>query len=246
MIEIILAIDIIDAKCVRLSQGDFSRVKTYSADPVSIAQWFESYGLKRVHLVDLDGAKTGSVANLKVLEAIATKTDLKIDFGGGLKNMEDIRRVFEAGASIATVGSLAVRDPSLMSRILHMYGSQKILLGADVRHRRLAIDGWQTETALEIEPFLSEYSAGGGRQVFVTDIKRDGLLGGPSIDLYKTIAEKVPRVDLIASGGIATMNDIDELENIGCKGAIIGKAVYEGKISLERLAGRNRQTATHL
>lgn len=243
MIEIIPAIDIINGKCVRLSQGDFTRVKTYSDDPVSVALRFEDCGLKRVHMVDLDGAKRGSITNLKVLEAVAKETDLKIDFGGGLKSEEDFRRVFDAGASIATVGSLAVTDPNLLLRMLHLYGPSRILLGADVRGVKLAINGWHTDTDLHVIPFLSAFISDGGEQAFVTDIGRDGLLRGPSTALYTEIVRKVPALKLIASGGVGSARDIDKLERIGCQGVIIGKAIYEGTISLADLTARNRPIA---
>ncbi len=241
MIEIIPAIDIINGKCVRLSQGDFATVKTYSDDPVSVVRQFEACGLKRLHMVDLDGAKSGTISNRHVLETVAKATNLKIDFGGGLNTAEDFRKVFEAGASIAAVGSLAVKDPALLLRMLHLYGPKRILLGADVRDGKLAINGWQTPTDLDVIPFLSEFIADGGEQAFVTDISRDGLLQGPSTNLYSEIVASLPQLKIIASGGVSTIRDIDDLETVGCSGVIVGKAIYERTISLSDLTNRNKR-----
>ncbi|MBA3786842.1 MAG: 1-(5-phosphoribosyl)-5-[(5-phosphoribosylamino)methylideneamino]imidazole-4-carboxamide isomerase [Acidobacteria bacterium] len=235
MIEIIPAIDLIDGKCVRLSQGDFARKIIYNENPLRVAEEFESFGLKRLHIVDLDGAKNGKVANLKVLETIARETDLTIDFGGGIKTDKDINSVFDAGAAIASVGSVAVREPEKFFAWLEKYGSENILLGADVNNKLLAINGWQTATNLEIIPFLESYYAKGITQVFCTDISKDGLLQGSANELYAEILSVLPQLKLIASGGVSRIEDVYELEKIGCAGVIIGKAIYEGKISLREL-----------
>ncbi len=235
MIEIIPAIDLIDGKCVRLSQGDFAQKKIYSENPLEVAEAFENAGLKRLHIVDLDGAKQGKIANLKILELIARGTNLTIDFGGGIKTDADIKSVFDAGAKIATVGSIAVKNAEKFFAWLELYGSERILLGADVKGEKLAVNGWQMTTEIEILPFLTDYFARGVRQVFVTDVSKDGLLQGTSNELYARILTKLPDLKLIASGGVSSLDDIYELEKIGCAGAIVGKAIYEGKIKLEEL-----------
>ncbi len=240
MIEIIPAIDLIEGKCVRLSQGDFARKKIYSTNPLETAKEFESVGLKRLHIVDLDGAKRGKVTNLKVLETIARNTNLTIDFGGGIKTDEDLKAVFDAGARIASIGSIAVKDKEKFFVWLEKYGSEKILPGADVRGKKLAVSGWQEQTEIEILPFLKEYFAKGITQTFVTDISKDGLLEGPANELYTEILREIPGLKLIASGGVSLMEDIFELEKIGCAGVIIGKAIYEGKIKLEDLSKGKR------
>ncbi|MBA2620561.1 MAG: 1-(5-phosphoribosyl)-5-[(5-phosphoribosylamino)methylideneamino]imidazole-4-carboxamide isomerase [Acidobacteria bacterium] len=237
MIEIIPAIDLIDGKCVRLSQGDFARKKIYRENPLEVAKEFEAVGLKRLHVVDLDGAKNGAVTNLKVLETIARNTDLTIDFGGGIKTDGDIESVFDAGAKMASIGSVAVKNAERFFAWLEQYGGEKILLGADVRNGKLAINGWQTETDLEILPFLKSYYARGAAQIFCTDISKDGLLNGSANELYKDILENLPRINLIASGGVSSIQDIVELEKIGCAGVIIGKAFYEGRIKLSEMYG---------
>ena len=239
MIEIIPAIDLIDGKCVRLSQGDFARKKIYSENPLEIAKEFEAYGLNRLHIVDLDGAKRGKVTNLKVLETIARNTNLTIDFGGGIKTDEDINSVFAAGAAMASIGSIAVKNAERFLAWIEKFGSEKILLGADVKGKHLAINGWQTATEIEILSFLREYFAKGVTQVFVTDISKDGLLQGSANELYAEILREIPDLKLIASGGVSKMEDIYELEKIGCAGVIVGKAIYEGRIKLEDLARRN-------
>jgi phosphoribosylformimino-5-aminoimidazole carboxamide ribotide isomerase len=238
MIEIIPAIDLIDGRCVRLRQGDFAQQKVYRENPLEVAREFENAGLKRLHVVDLDGAKKGKLTNLKVLEEIAGKTKLAVDFGGGIKTAEDIRSVFDAGAAMAGVGSVAVKNQAEFFSWLDRYGGDKILLGADVKDEKLAINGWQTATEIEILPFLSEYSAAGVTQTFVTDISRDGLLAGSSPELYRKILAAVPGIKLIASGGVASLGDIAELEAIGCDGVIVGKAIYEGRITLAELSKR--------
>jgi phosphoribosylformimino-5-aminoimidazole carboxamide ribotide isomerase len=235
MIEIIPAIDLIDGKCVRLQQGDFARKKIYSEDTLAVAEAFESAGLKRLHIVDLDGAKSGRIVNLKTLETIARRTSLTIDFGGGIKTDADIKSVFEAGAQMASVGSVAATDAERFFAWLKEYGAEKILLGADVKGSKLAINGWQTATEIEIVAFLKNYFVRGGRQVFVTDISKDGLLQGTSNTLYAKILTELPGLKLIASGGVSNLEDIRELEKIGCAGAIVGKAIYEEKIKLSEL-----------
>ncbi len=232
MIEIIPAIDVIEGKCVRLTQGDFSRKKVYSANPLETAKEFEQKGIKRLHVVDLDGAKFGKVTNLNVLEEIAANTNLTIDFGGGIKSDDDINSVFDAGAQIATVGSVAVKEPDKFFGWLEKFGGEKILLGADVKAGKIAINGWQKMTEIEILPFLKEYYAKGVTNVFVTDISKDGLLEGTATELYAEILENLPRLNLIASGGVSSSEDIAELEKIGCAGVIIGKAIYEGRIKI--------------
>jgi phosphoribosylformimino-5-aminoimidazole carboxamide ribotide isomerase len=239
MIEIIPAIDLIEGKCVRLAQGDFARAKIYNENPLEVAKAFADAGLRRLHVVDLDGAKNGKVTNLNVLETIAAGTNLTIDFGGGIKTDEDLKAVFDAGAAMASIGSMAVKEPEKFFGWLTAYGGAKILLGADVRGMNLAINGWQTATEIEILPFLREYAARGARRVFVTDISKDGLLAGSANELYAKILREIPALELIASGGVAGIEDIRELEKIGCAGVIVGKAIYEGKIKLEELTGKN-------
>jgi len=235
MIEIIPAIDLIEGKCVRLTQGDFAQRKIYHENPLEAAREFERAGLTRLHVVDLDGARRGRVTNLKVLETIASGTNLTIDFGGGIKRTEDVRAVFDAGAALVGVGSVAVKEPEKFFAWLDEFGGEKILLGADVKDGRLAIDGWQTATEIEILPFLREYFARGVRQCFVTDISKDGLLAGSANELYARILSEIPALELTASGGVSNMEDIIELEKIGCAGVIVGKAIYEGRIKLEEL-----------
>jgi phosphoribosylformimino-5-aminoimidazole carboxamide ribotide isomerase len=235
MIEIIPAIDLIEGKCVRLAQGDFASKKIYNENPLEVAKEFEAIGLKRLHIVDLDGAKRGKIVNLKVLETIAAQTNLAIDFGGGIKTDEDVQSVFDAGAEMASVGSVSVKEPEKFFAWLEKYGSERILLGADVKNNCLAINGWQTTTELEILPFLKNYFSKGVTQVFCTDISKDGLLEGSANELYAQVLEHLPELKLIASGGVSRIEDVFELEEIGCAGVIIGKAIYEGKIKLEEL-----------
>ena len=238
MIEIIPAIDVIDGVCVRLAQGDFATKKIYGENPLIIAEEYESVGLKRLHIVDLDGAKTGKIANLKVLETIAKNTNLTIDFGGGIKTDADLHSVFDAGAAMANLGSIAVRDAEKFFGWLERFGGEKILLGADVKDGKIVINGWQTATEIEVIGFLRNYSERGGTQAFVTDVAKDGLLQGASNELYAKILREIPALKLIASGGVSRIEDINELEKIGCAGAIVGKAIYEGKISLHELTNR--------
>ena len=236
MIEIIPAIDLMDGKCVRLTQGDFARRRIYADDPVEVAKAFENTRLKRLHIVDLDGAKSGIPANLDVLAAIAEATELLIDYGGGIKTDDDIKRVFDAGAEIVNLGSIAVKEPEQFFEWIAVYGSDSILLGADVRDGMLAINGWQTETDFEIISFLRRYYGRGGEQAFVTDIGKDGALQGPAFELYGEIIAAVPDLKLIASGGVSSLDDIRELEKLGCSGVIVGKAIYEGRIALDELS----------
>lgn len=233
--QIIPAIDLIDGKCVRLTQGDYAQKKIYNEDPAEVAKQFEAIGIKRLHLVDLDGARTGKITNLKVLEKIAAETSLQIDFGGGIKKEEDLVAVFNAGAQLATIGSLSVKEPEIFYSLVQKYGAGKFLLGADVKNEKLAVNGWLEETDLSVYDFIAANIEQGVKNIFCTDISKDGMLQGPAIDLYKKIIEKQPGVNLIASGGIANINDIETLKNNGLPGAIVGKAIYEGKISLNDL-----------
>jgi phosphoribosylformimino-5-aminoimidazole carboxamide ribotide isomerase len=233
--QIIPAIDIIDGKCVRLTQGDYSQKTIYNENPVEIAKEFENAGLKRLHLVDLDGAKSGEVKNWKVLENIANHTDMIIDFGGGIKKDKDVDIVLNSGASFATIGSIAVKNPELFKYWIKTYGAELFLLGADVKGENIAIDGWLNTTDITIFDFLEDYIQAGITNIFCTDVSKDGLLQGPSIDLYKRIIEKFPNIFFIASGGVSNVDDLKELEEIGCNAAIVGKAIYEQKIELEEL-----------
>src|SRR5262245_25346115 len=232
---IIPAIDIIDGKCVRLTQGDYSQKKEYSERPLEVAKRFEGVGLKRLHLVDLDGARSGSVKNWKVLEAIAGKTSLLIDFGGGIKTEKDVRIVFDSGARWATVGSIAVTNEDELGKWLLMHGPGSFLLGADVKNEKIAIHGWTETSDIWIYDLLEKYMQRGMRQVFCTDVSKDGKLEGPAVSLYKNIIGKFPDLELIASGGVHAIGDLEELERIGCKGVIIGKAIYENRIKLSEL-----------
>jgi len=234
-IEIIPAIDLIDAKCVRLSQGDYNQKIIYNENPLEVAKMFEDAGIKRLHLVDLDGAKAKHIVNYKVLEAISTRTNLVIDFGGGLKSENDLRIAFLSGASMVTGGSIAVKDRETFLRWIEIYGSEKIILGADAKDKMIAVSGWQEVSELPILDFIESYTSCGIRKVISTDIARDGMLTGPSIDLYKEIIAKFPDLELIASGGIATMKDIYDLDEMGVPGVITGKAIYEGRIKLEEI-----------
>lgn len=237
--EIIPAIDIIDGKCVRLTQGDYQQKTIYNEHPLEVALQFEDAGLKRLHLVDLDGAKAGTVKNWKVLETIAGKTSLIIDFGGGIKKEEDPRIVFECGASFAAVGSIAVKDELEFVKWLMLYGAGKFLLGADVKEEKIAINGWLEKTDLWVYDFIKKYIDHGVGQIFCTDVSKDGKLEGPSIELYKNIISKFPKLHFIASGGVSSIKDLEELSEIGCKGAIVGKAIYEGRIKISELAKLN-------
>ncbi|HEY0274424.1 MAG TPA: 1-(5-phosphoribosyl)-5-[(5-phosphoribosylamino)methylideneamino]imidazole-4-carboxamide isomerase [Chitinophaga sp.] len=246
--ELIPAIDLIDGKCVRLTQGDYAQQKVYNENPLKVAQQFEDLGIRRLHLVDLDGAKKGQVANWKVLETIAGKTGLVIDFGGGVKTGKDLDIIFNSGAAMATIGSVAVKDPALFDGWLQRYGPEKILLGADVKGEQLAVSGWLETTDVSIFDFLAARTTAGVQQVFCTDVAKDGLLQGPSIDLYKRILEVFPQLYFIASGGVAQLKDIDDLRQIGCSAVIVGKAIYEGRITMEELKAfvRRQETIQHI
>jgi len=233
--EIIPAIDIIDGKCVRLTQGDYAQKKVYNEHPLEVARAFEDAGLRRLHLVDLDGAKAGAVKNWKVLETLAGKTGLVIDFGGGIKTASDVEIVFNSGAALATVGSIAVKNGELFVSWLQAYGAERFLLGADVKNEKIAVGGWLETTDRWIYDFIREYLEKGVQQVFCTDVSKDGLLQGPALDLYRNIVGKFPELHFIASGGVSGIDDVYRLEEIGCKGVIIGKAIYEGRIKLSEL-----------
>ena len=233
--EIIPAIDLIDGKCVRLTQGDYQQKKEYSSDPVAVARRFEDQGIRRLHLVDLDGAKQKKVVNLHVLENIATHTQLAVDFGGGVQSDEDLQRVLDAGAQQVTGGSIAVRQPAVFAKWLTRYGADKIILGADAHHRKVAISGWQEQVTTDVVDFISDYQQRGVQYVICTDVAKDGLLQGPSLELYEEIRTKIPTVRLIASGGITTVDDLRQLQRLGVHGAIIGKALYEGNLTLSDL-----------
>ena len=232
--RIIVAIDIIDGKCVRLTRGDFSTKKIYNVDPLEIALKIEANGINYLHLVDLEGAKNKKVENIKVLEKIAWKTKLKIDFGGGLRSYEDLITVFNAGARQATAGSIAVTNPHLFMEWLTKLGQEKLILGADCIDRKVSTGGWLENSDKEIISFISDYKSRGVKYTICTDIKKDGMLQGPSTTLYKEILDAV-KINLIASGGISSVKDIEDVRQAGCEGVIIGKAVYEGKIGLNEL-----------
>ncbi len=233
--RIIPAIDVIDGKCVRLTKGDYSTKKVYNEDPVEVAKQFENFGIEYLHLVDLDGAKSKHIVNYKVLENIANQTNLKIDFGGGLKSDEDLHIAFESGADQITGGSIAVKDPYIFKSWLQKYGSNKIILGADANNEKIAVNGWQEESEEDLIPFIQKHQINGVKYVICTDISKDGMLQGPSFSLYQKILKKIPNINLIASGGISCFEELPKLEELGCEGTIIGKAIYENKISLKQL-----------
>ncbi|MBT8321994.1 MAG: 1-(5-phosphoribosyl)-5-[(5-phosphoribosylamino)methylideneamino]imidazole-4-carboxamide isomerase [Eudoraea sp.] len=250
--RIIPAIDIIDGKCVRLTKGDYSTKKVYNEDPLEVARAFEDHGIEYLHLVDLDGAKSQHVVNHKVLENLASKTKLQIDFGGGIKSDEDLHRVFESGARQATGGSIAVKDRSMFLGWLQRYGAERIILGADCQEGRISVSGWQEASTEEVVPFIKSYQKKGIQYVICTEISKDGMLAGPAFQLYRDILKKtatietsiglsgvedkeVPGIKLIASGGISTMDELPELAALGCEGVIIGKAIYEERITLKAL-----------
>lgn len=233
---IIPAIDIINGKCVRLTHGDYAQQKVYNEHPLEVAKEFEDAGITRLHMVDLDGAKAGSITNLKVLETVATQTQLIIDFGGGIKTINDVGSVFNAGASIATIGSLAVKQPELLEEWLMEFGASRFLVGADVLDQKIKISGWLEDGGIGVFEFIGKMIGLGVTSIFCTDISKDGAMKGPSVELYKKIIEQHPEIRLIASGGVTTINDLHQLHAIGCSGAIIGKAIYEGTITLEQLS----------
>lgn len=237
--RIIPAIDIIEGKCVRLTQGDYSTQKIYNHDPLEVAKEFEDAGIMYLHVVDLDGAKSGQIINYRTLERIATHTALNIDFGGGLKSDEDLKIAFESGAKQITGGSIAVKNPKLFHQWIEKFGSEKIILGADSKDGFVAVSGWHEKSEFKIIPFIQGYMAKGLKYVICTDISKDGMLEGPSVELYKEILDKVENSDedinLIASGGVSKVDDLYKLKEIGCEGAIVGKAIYENRISLKQL-----------
>jgi phosphoribosylformimino-5-aminoimidazole carboxamide ribotide isomerase len=233
--EIIPAIDLIDGKCVRLTEGDYAQKKVYNEHPLEVAKQFESAGMRRLHLVDLDGAKAGHVVNLAVLESVASGTGLKVDFGGGIKTQEDLSSVLSAGATWATVGTIAVKDPVTLQSWLSIYGPDRFVLGADVRGEKVAVSGWLEDTEMNVFDLLQEYIDKGITQAFCTDISKDGKLQGPSLDLYAKIISAFPQLYFIASGGVSRIQDLHALKATGCSAAIIGKAIYEGRITLQEL-----------
>jgi phosphoribosylformimino-5-aminoimidazole carboxamide ribotide isomerase len=235
MITIIPAIDIIEGKCVRLTRGEFQAKKIYNEDPLEVAKKFEDVGIQRLHLVDLDGAKEMEIRNWRVLEKIANKTSLKIDFGGGVQSDDDLKIAFNCGATQVTAGSIAVKDRKKVITWLSKFGNEKIILGADVKDKKIAIHAWREKTELDLLDFIDSYFQEGIRYVICTDISRDGLLEGPTFSLYQTIKEKFPQLYLIASGGISSLREVDELNQLGIEGVIIGKAIYENRIGLEEL-----------
>lgn len=233
--EIIPAIDIIGGQCVRLSQGDYNRKKTYSDDPLYVARQFEDAGIRHLHLVDLDGARMKKVVNLEVLKRIAGNTQLKIDFGGGVQSDEDLRNVFSAGAGMVTGGSIAIRDPEKFLSWLSGYGPERIILGADVRERRIAIGAWSESSDRDILDFIGYYQKKSVKFVICTDVSRDGVLTGPAVGLYREIIQHFPDLCLIASGGVASTKDLEDLADAGLWGVIVGKAIYEGRVKLTDL-----------
>ncbi len=235
MIELIPAIDIIDGKCVRLTKGDYSKKKVYSSNPLDIAQEFEKNGFKRLHVVDLDGARTKHIVNDETLKSITDNTNLVVDFGGGIKTEEDIKKAFNAGASMVTVGSIAVTQPELFISWIERFGSDKIILGADVRNGKISINGWKEDSKEDLLPFLKYYIDRGVKTVLCTEISKDGTLQGPATDLYKEVMSAYPNLHLIASGGISSNEDIENLEKEGIPAVVFGKAYYEGKIDIKRM-----------
>lgn len=233
--RIIPAIDIIEGKCVRLTKGDYTTQKIYNEDPLEVAKAFEDSGVTSLHLVDLDGAKAKSIVNFRVLEKLATHTGLKIDFGGGLKSDTDLKIAFECGAQQITGGSVAVKNPEIFKRWLVEYGSEKIILGADVKRDRIAVSGWVETSEESIVPFVKKYQEAGVDYVVCTDISKDGMLEGPAFALYDSLLSECSKIKLIASGGVSDISELPLLADLGCNGVIIGKAIYEKKISLKRL-----------
>ena len=233
--EIIPAIDIIEGKCVRLTHGDYNRKKIYNEHPLEVAKEFEGAGLQRLHLVDLDGAKAGAVKNWKVLEAIAGKTTLVIDFGGGIKSENDLSVVFDCGAALATIGSMAVKEADVFSDWILRYGPDRFFLGADVKKEKITVSGWLEQTDIWVYDFIEQYMQKGLNRIFCTDVSKDGALEGPSLELYGNIVKKFPALHFVASGGVSSADDLYQLEEAGCKGVIVGKAIYEGRITLEEL-----------
>ncbi len=236
MFQIIPAIDLIEGKCVRLTQGDYSQKTVYNENPLEVAKQFEDAGLSRLHLVDLDGAKAKKVVNWKVLETISTKTSLHIDFGGGVQSDDDLRVVFESGAKQVTGGSIAVKNPELFEGWLQKHGGDKMILGADARNERVAVSGWEEGTAIWVYDFVQQWVEKGATYVISTDVAKDGLLQGPSFDLYKKLQQQSPSLNIIASGGVSNLGDIEKLAEMNLFGVIVGKAIYEGRVSLSELS----------
>ena len=235
MIELIPAIDIINGQCVRLTKGDYDQKKVYNDDPAAVAKEFEQLGFQRLHIVDLDGAKSKHIVNDAVLRSITTETKLIVDFGGGIKTEDDIEKAFEAGASMVTVGSIAVTKPALFIQWLDKYGADKMILGADVRNGMISINGWKEDSKEELLPFLKKYIDAGVKNVLCTEISKDGTLQGPAVTLYKEVMKAYPQLHLIASGGVSQKEDIEELEREGIPAVVFGKAIYEGRIDLKEL-----------
>lgn len=235
MIEIIPAIDIIDGKCVRLTQGDYTQKKLYSDSPLNVAKEFEAHGIKRLHLVDLDGAKSSHVVNIDILEQITNQTSLIVDFGGGVKSHDDLRRALDAGAQMITIGSLAVKDPETVYEWIQTYGVDRFVIGADVKNGKISINGWKEEGDQELYDFINQYKSIGVRNILCTDISRDGMLKGPATGLYVSILNHFPDLNLIASGGISSADDIRSLNENGIPSVIFGKAFYEGRVRFEDL-----------
>lgn len=233
--ELIPAIDLIEGKCVRLTQGDYSTRKVYNEDPLEVALQFESVGIDRLHVVDLDGAKAGHIVNYNVLERLASRTRLIIDFGGGLKSDEDLRIAFDCGAQMITGGSIAVKNPERFLTWLEKYGGERVILGADAKDKKIAVSGWEEGTNLDLIPFVKDYREKGVQKIICTDIGRDGMLQGPAIDLYKEIKEEVEGLYVIASGGVSSMADIERLDEAGIPAVIFGKAIYEGRIRMSEI-----------
>ena len=233
--RIIPAIDIIDGKCVRLSKGDYSTKIIYNENPLEVAKSFENHGLEYLHLVDLDGAKSSEIVNYKIIEQIASKTKLKIDFGGGLKSDLDVKIAFECGASQITGGSIAIKNSELFEEWIAYYGSEKVILGADALNEKVAVSGWLENSNVDLIPFIKGYQNKGIQYVICTDISKDGMLEGPSFELYSRILSEIPEIKLIASGGISTFEELPKLAEMGCEGTIIGKAIYEGRITLKQI-----------
>ena len=233
--EIIPAIDIIQGKCVRLTEGDYSSKTEYAFSPLEIAKQYEELGFKRVHLVDLDGAKAGKVINWKIVEELTSKTNLSIDFGGGVKTIAEVERILDLGVTYVTVGSIAAKQPIEFSGWLETFGAEKFFLGADVRDQKIMTAGWLERTDIDLSDFIKQYMEMGVNHFFCTDISKDGQLMGPATELYKNILESFPSIHLVASGGVSSLSDLNELKKIGCSGAIVGKAIYEGKIALQDL-----------
>ncbi|MBD2702735.1 1-(5-phosphoribosyl)-5-[(5-phosphoribosylamino)methylideneamino]imidazole-4-carboxamide isomerase [Spirosoma sp. BT702] len=233
--HIIPAIDLIEGKAVRLTQGDYSQKKEYNARPLEVAQQFEDAGLTRLHLVDLDGAKEKRVINWKVLELITSKTSLHVDFGGGVQSDEDLRIVFECGAKQVTGGSIAVKQPDVMERWLSQQGAEKIILGADAKNEKIAVSGWEEATEVWVYDFVERWTENGIRYVISTDVAKDGLLEGPSFELYRNLQDQFPKLNIIASGGVSSMADLETLADMNLFGVIVGKAIYEGRVTLKEL-----------